>query len=245
MSVVTERSAQRVTWNRLLRWAAWADLAAMAAAALAFRDTEAAVFAGLILAGLTFLRIRHGAASIAILGVLSLDVLAFMGPAAIKNIVGKQGYTAALVPASLAVISIAGVAAATGSIIRHRTPGGEHQAALVIQVVIAAFVVATGATVVQQRGSGAAPQAGDVRVDINSASYTPGTLTVEQGTTIAVRNADLFWHTFTVERTPIDIGLATRAVERRVIDLIPGRYIYYCAVPGHRQIGMHGTLIVT
>lgn len=33
--------------------------------------------------------------------------------------------------------------------------------------------------------------------------------------------------------------------KRLTIKLKPGRYTFYCTVPGHRAAGMHGTLIVS
>ena len=110
---------------------------------------------------------------------------------------------------------------------------------------VAAFVLAAGATVVQQRDSAAgAPRPGDVLVEMRDVAYAPNALQLHTGSTIVVRNADLFWHTFTVEGTKLDLGLATHATERSTIALPPGTYTYFCRVPGHRQTGMKGTLVV-
>ncbi|MCA1830334.1 MAG: cupredoxin domain-containing protein, partial [Actinobacteria bacterium] len=160
----------------------------------------------------------------------------------------KQGYIAALVPASLALISLAGVIGATGSMLRGRAvseSGSMHIAALVVQVIIAAFVLAVGTTIVQQRDSRTAPpRAGEPVVEMRDVAYVPAAVTLRSGSTIVVRNADLFWHTFTVAGTKIDLGLATHGTERATIALPAGTYTYYCRVPGHRQAGMKGTLVV-
>ncbi|HEV8164573.1 MAG TPA: plastocyanin/azurin family copper-binding protein, partial [Actinomycetota bacterium] len=56
--------------------------------------------------------------------------------------------------------------------------------------------------------------------------FDPTTLTAQGGkVTVAVRNRDLFWHTFTV-------------------DAKPGTYRFYCRIPAHAAVGMHGTLVV-
>jgi plastocyanin len=36
----------------------------------------------------------------------------------------------------------------------------------------------------------------------------------------------------------------TGATKTLTVKLVPGRYIYYCSVPGHRSSGMQGTLLV-
>jgi uncharacterized cupredoxin-like copper-binding protein len=35
------------------------------------------------------------------------------------------------------------------------------------------------------------------------------------------------------------------AKAEKAIDLKPGKYVFFCDVPGHRQAGMEGTLTVT
>ena len=70
--------------------------------------------------------------------------------------------------------------------------------------------------------------AGRVTIDFTNASPIPHNVTVEQQSGV------------TVGQTPIQTGNATLS-----LNLKPGSYVFYCAVPGHRQAGMQGTLIVS
>src|ERR1041384_402117 len=114
----------RWTWRRLVRVAALADLAVMAVAGLVLRDKEALAFAGFILLGILFLRIRGGLAGVVMLGVLSADAALFMLPAATSNVAHRESLLAIMVPASLGVISLAGAAASIGSIWRRHPSSG-------------------------------------------------------------------------------------------------------------------------
>jgi plastocyanin len=67
--------------------------------------------------------------------------------------------------------------------------------------------------------------------------------------TIKFTNASPYVHNLTIEQgtsgsaigaTPTFQG-GTRTLRVR---LSPGRYTFYCSVPGHRAAGMQGTLIV-
>ena len=51
-------------------------------------------------------------------------------------------------------------------------------------------------------------------------------------------------HNFSVDELGISIDLAPGSTEETVINAPPGTYEYYCNVPGHKEAGMVGTLIV-
>jgi plastocyanin len=72
-------------------------------------------------------------------------------------------------------------------------------------------------------------RAGSVSIDFANASQLGHNLTVQRGT--SGRN---------VGATPTFAG-GSRAL---TLHLKPGTYTFYCSVPGHRQAGMHGTLVV-
>lgn len=72
-------------------------------------------------------------------------------------------------------------------------------------------------------------RAGAVSIDFANASQLGHNLTVQRGT--SGRN---------VGATPTFAG-GSRAL---TLHLRPGTYTFYCSVPGHRQAGMHGTLVV-
>jgi uncharacterized cupredoxin-like copper-binding protein/mono/diheme cytochrome c family protein len=51
-------------------------------------------------------------------------------------------------------------------------------------------------------------------------------------------------HNFSIDELGIDIDLPPGSTEETVINAPPGTYEYYCNVPGHKEAGMVGTLIV-
>ena len=52
-------------------------------------------------------------------------------------------------------------------------------------------------------------------------------------------------HNFSIDALGIDVDIAPGATEQVVINAPAGEYEYYCNVPGHKEAGMVGTLIVT
>jgi plastocyanin len=84
--------------------------------------------------------------------------------------------------------------------------------------------------------------------------FDPSRLTVRHGTAITVTNVGEIAHNLTVERGPDPREQSTelagtssflpgRSKELK-LELAAGRYVMVCTVPGHRQLGMVGTLIV-
>ncbi len=248
MTVLREKEAAAITWRHLLRYAAIADLVVMAVVGIAVRDKEALAFAGAILIGIVLLRIRSGLAGVIMIGVLSLDAAVFMLPAAASNSVHRGTFVDLLIPLSLAVISIAGLLAAVGSLFHHSRPATSGRAApVVLQTILAVFLVALIAATVSQRTSKAeVARAGDVRVEMRNTAFLEKTLTAQGGSiSVAVANHDLFWHTFTIDALHVNVDAPIGANRRVTFDAQPGRYEFYCRVPGHRAAGMHGILIVT
>jgi uncharacterized cupredoxin-like copper-binding protein len=242
---VTDQTVHAWTWRRLLRWAAITDLVVMAVVGLIFRDKEALVFAGIIGVAILLLRFRSGIAGAIVLAVVLLDAAVFMLPAFASNAAHKESLASILIPASLGVISIAGAVAAFASM--RRSSSGGRLAGLVVQIALATFVLAVIAALVQQRGEAtAAPQAGDVRVDINNVAYAPERLTTAAGwVTFAIHNEDLFWHTFTIDALHLNVDTPIGARRRITVVAIAGTYQFYCRVPGHKAAGMKGTLTVS
>jgi plastocyanin len=70
--------------------------------------------------------------------------------------------------------------------------------------------------------------AGRVTIDFANMSQIPHNMTIAQGSTV-------------LGATPTFTG-ATKSV---TLNLKPGKYVFYCSVPGHRQAGMQGTLTVS
>jgi plastocyanin len=81
--------------------------------------------------------------------------------------------------------------------------------------------------------------------------FTKSSLTAKAGTvTIAFTNSSSLGHNLTIQQgtsgpvvgsTPTFSG----GVKMLTVKLKPGKYTFYCSVPGHRAGGMQGTLTVT
>ncbi len=76
--------------------------------------------------------------------------------------------------------------------------------------------------------------------------FEPVELTIPADTdvTISLPNEGAAPHNFAIDELEIDIDQAPGALESVVINAPAGTYEYYCNVPGHREAGMVGTLIV-
>jgi plastocyanin len=105
-------------------------------------------------------------------------------------------------------------------------------------LVVAGLAAATASSTDLNGGSA-------LTVDATNAKYSVKTLTADRGTvTIDFTNNDLFWHTFTISALGVDIQTPVKGHRRVSVNAAPGTYEFFCAVPGHKQIGMHGTLVV-
>ncbi len=91
-----------------------------------------------------------------------------------------------------------------------------------------------------------APGARHIRVAARSFAFDPGEITVKAGEDIAiVLTSKDSVHDFTVDE--FDGHVAAEAGKTSTGGFRadkPGRYTYYCSVPGHRDAGMDGILVV-
>jgi nitrite reductase (NO-forming) len=78
-------------------------------------------------------------------------------------------------------------------------------------------------------------------------AFEPAQLSVDvERFNVAFTSEDAF-HTFVIEDAGGDtVVAAARGAEtdRGGVELAPGRYVFYCDVPGHRAAGMEGTIAV-
>jgi plastocyanin len=79
--------------------------------------------------------------------------------------------------------------------------------------------------------------------------FMPSTLSAKAGkVTIAFTNGSPVEHNLTVASASGAVAGATPTftggVKNLAVSLTPGTYKFYCTVPGHRQAGMEGTLVV-
>jgi uncharacterized cupredoxin-like copper-binding protein/mono/diheme cytochrome c family protein len=76
--------------------------------------------------------------------------------------------------------------------------------------------------------------------------FEPKEITIPANTDVpfTLPNDGASAHNFSIDELGISIDIAPGATEETVINAPPGTYEYYCNVPGHKQAGMVGTLIV-
>ena len=103
--------------------------------------------------------------------------------------------------------------------------------------------------------TGGGAQAGKATtVDLDEYSIDPSSPTVSKGDTLTVKNVGNIAHNLTIEQGP-DPKKQTKKLEATstflggksedlTVDLKPGTYALACTVPGHRQLGMTGTITV-
>jgi uncharacterized cupredoxin-like copper-binding protein len=104
-----------------------------------------------------------------------------------------------------------------------------------------------GATGTTTAGGGAATEITIIGKDNFSFEPNMITMTAGEAYTLALMNAGVLEHDFTVDDPKLKIptvpagrtGKAELTVEK------PGSYEFYCSVPGHKSAGMTGTLTVS
>ncbi len=86
-----------------------------------------------------------------------------------------------------------------------------------------------------------------VEVVSNDIFFEPAELTIPANTdvTVVLPNNGVTPHNFAIDALGISVDIAPGATEETVINAPAGEYEYYCNVPGHKQAGMVGTLIVS
>lgn len=93
-----------------------------------------------------------------------------------------------------------------------------------------------------------APQGGEVNLSGTEFAFDPEEATVPAGpVTINLTNKGKVVHTFVLEEVPAlaKISAPKAGVGTGTVDLVPGKYVYFCDETGHRGGGMEGTLTVT
>jgi uncharacterized cupredoxin-like copper-binding protein/YHS domain-containing protein len=109
-----------------------------------------------------------------------------------------------------------------------------------------------------------------IRVDAQEFSFTPAQIEVVAGqpVTITFKNTGTLEHDWSIMEIPVEIMSAADTSQHSMAGMTmdpqlhtsamngqsgtltftptkPGTYEFFCTVPGHKEAGMHGTLIVT
>ena len=243
---VRERQAVQTTgWDRVLVRGGIAVVVLHAVAAVGLRDLEATALTIGGLLALALLRFRSGLLGRLGLGFLGADVAFWMGTGAISNLTHGEGFWETALPSALTIASIMTLVAAAGAMLARRTGSTAESGPRIVQ---AAAVVVLGATLVAAAiGVGGETRAlpGDVEIVTEDVQFSPDGLDADAGEIgVVVENRDLFWHTFTIKELDVNVNVPVGAERRVDFRAAPGAYEFVCAIPGHAQAGMKGTLTV-
>ena len=99
--------------------------------------------------------------------------------------------------------------------------------------------------VTESTQSGSAGSDSPIAMEAKSFSFSPDTLQATVGEVISLAIVATGQHTFTIDELDIDVTLLhgeTTKVE--FTPEKPGTFEFYCAIPGHKEAGQIGTLVV-
>jgi len=172
------------------------------------------------------------------------DVAIWMVPAAFTNAVNHSSLGSILLPGILGIRAIVGLVGAAGFLISGGNQAAGSRIARGVAALALAVILALGG-VAAATASSTTLSGKALVVSATNARFSATTLTADHGTvTIDFTNNDLFWHTFTVPALGIDIRTPVKGHGQVSVNAQPGSYEFFCAIPGHKSIGMRGTLIV-
>ena len=226
----------------VLTWAAAISAGIFAAIGVRHIDREAIAFAVLFLIALALLRFRRGLLGMVALGLLSIDTLFWMATATVSNLQNGEAAFSVVQPLALTITSgltLAAIVIALVGRLQALAPRWRQVGPLAVVV----FVIAFGAEVIFA-GSATASSSG-LSLTIHNAAYSTTRLNAQSGqVSLAVTNQDLFWHTVTIDQLHVNVAIPIGGHREIRFTAPPGSYTFYCAIPGHRQAGMVGTITV-
>ena len=238
--------SQLVGWRRLAVVAALANAVILFAYGLTRGDREALVLAVIMVVGLGLLRVGTGLLGLLVMAALFVNIEIWMFPAANGNATYRAGLLDLLVPALLVAFSLAGFIGAVAAMVHLRDPAAGRGAAGPTGVLAVVFIfVSLGLVWAMTDAKPQVIPAGAVVVETTNVAFDPDALLTPGGeVTVAVRNRDLFWHTFTIDKLGVDIKAPVGGVRSASFEAEPATYEFYCRIPGHAAFGMRGTLTV-
>jgi plastocyanin len=234
-------------WRRLTVVAALADAVVLFGYGITRGDREALAFAVVMLVGLGLLRVGRGLLGLLGMAALFVNVQFWMFPAANGNATYRVGLVDLLVPGALVAFSLAGLVGAVAAVIHLRDPEAGRGVAGPTGLLAVVFVVASlGLVWAMTDAEAQVVPEGATEIETTNVAFSPETFQARSGqVTVAVRNRDLFWHTFTIDALGVDARAPVGQVRTVTFEARPGTYTYYCRIPGHATLGMRGTLTVT
>jgi plastocyanin len=235
-----------VGWRRLAVVAALADAVVLLGYGVTRGDREALGFAVVMLVGIGLLRVGRGLPGLLVLAALFVNIQFWMFPAANGNATFRVGVVELLVPASLVAFSLAGLIGAVAAAVQLRDPDAGRGTAWPTGLLAVVFVFSSlGLVWAMTDAERQTAPAGALVVETVNVAFVPESLQARGGeVTVALRNRDLFWHTFTIDALGVDVRSPVGRLRTATFEARPGRYSFYCAIPGHASLGMRGILTV-
>ena len=235
-----------VGWRRMTVVAALANAVVLFGYGLTRGDREALGFAVVMLVGVGLLRVGTGLLGLLVLAALFVNVQFWMFPAANGNATYRVGLVDLLIPASLVAFSLAGFIGAVAGLVHLRDPAAGRGAAAPTGILAVVFIFTSlGLVWAMTDAELQVVPEGALEIETTNVTFVPDTLRATGGeVTVAVRNRDLFWHTFTVDALGVDVRAPVGRLRTATFEAQPGTYSYYCRIPGHEALGMRGTLTV-
>lgn len=195
------------------------------------RDGEAIAFALVTLGATAGTVIGRGLPGRIALGLVALDTIVWLAPAALVNAKSGEDILDVVAPALLCVLA---------TVLSLLVVGGRPRTVLVSGALLLAGFL--GMSLAASREGN--PPTADASVATKNMAFSPGKLTVRSGALLGAHNSDLFWHSFTISELGIDTRVPTGATRLVRVEAPSGSYRFVCAIPGHEAAGMHGILLV-
>lgn len=236
------RGKEGMSWQRLVLVAGVAATLATGTISAVLGDLEGgAVAAGLALST-ALLRFRRGTVGAVALALISSVTLFFMATAALVNIRHGSSMGAVFISSVLTSTSLLALVSAIGFLARrHSRPTRAPRRALSVAGALLVGLLTWGASVAPTPVGG-----GDIRITSENVAFSESQLVAPAGDIeVTFANNDLFWHTFTIESLGVDLRVPVGAELTDTFTAGPGVYEFVCAIPGHADAGMRGTLTVT
>lgn len=142
-------------------------------------------------------------------------------------------------PSGVAQLRLADLPAGEYRIVRTESPESTAQPDEVVANLVVNALPATATVATPSAG-------GEVTVELFDIGYRADAITIPVATDVAVSlvNSGDSAHTFVVDELGIDVEVPAHESRLIVVNAQAGSYAYYCVLPGHRAVGMVGTLTV-
>lgn len=247
MTVVSEQRTRRPTrgWTRLT----WQRLVTVSGTVAALATAGVAIYLGDLEAGIVALGFGvstglfwWGMRRLGVVGLMLVSTITFlfMTAATITNSRGWAGVEGLLIAVGLGATAGLLLVACIGWLVKRDASSAGPSIAVAVSVVALAAPL-----VIAALNDSPEPSTADLDLVADNVAFSEAELSARAGmVTVAVENRDLFWHTFTIEELGVDLRVPVSAEMTVTFDAPPGEYRFVCAIPGHADAGMEGTLKV-